>query len=55
MPLFPYLPVIVWMGIIQVALGVTHEHDAQSADDPANLTIKSGTIIPLRTPIAPAA
>jgi hypothetical protein len=24
MPLFPYLPVIVWMGMIQVVLGVTH-------------------------------
>jgi hypothetical protein len=23
MPLFPYLPVIVWMGMIQVVLGAT--------------------------------
>ena len=24
MPLFPYLPVIIWMGMIRVVLGATH-------------------------------
>jgi hypothetical protein len=55
MPLFPYLPMIVWMGVIQIALGLTNDHDAQSADDPANLTMKRGTVVPLRMPFKPAA
>src|SRR4030095_14835082 len=29
MPLFPYLPVIVWMGMIKVMLGATLDNDAQ--------------------------
>src|SRR5262249_43976210 len=37
MPLFPYLPVIVWMGMIKVMLGATHDHDAQSMTDPTDL------------------
>jgi len=45
MPLFPYLPVIVWMGIIKVILGATLDHDAQSID-PANLTMNTASIIP---------
>jgi len=34
MPLFPYLPVIVWMGMIQVALDATDidERDTQHID-----------------------
>ena len=55
MPLFPYLPMIIWMGVIQVALGVTHDDDAQSADDPANLTMNRGTVVALRMPFKPAA
>lgn len=55
MPLFPYLPVIVWMGMIQVVLGVTHDHDAQSVDEPANLMINRGSIIPFPRPLAVAA
>jgi hypothetical protein len=46
MPLFPYLPVIVWMGMIQVVLGTTHGQNGQSIDDPANLTVHPGSIIP---------
>jgi hypothetical protein len=55
MPLFPYLPVIVWMGMIQVMLGVTREHDAQSVNEPANLMINRGSIIPFPRPLAVAA
>jgi hypothetical protein len=55
MPLLPYLPVIVWMGVVQVALGMTHDHDHQSADDPDNLTMKRGAVVPLRMPFKPAA
>ena len=54
MPLFPYLPVILWMGMIQVVLGATHAHDAQSVDDPANLTMSRAGVIPFRTPLAQA-
>jgi hypothetical protein len=54
MTLFPYLPVIVWMGMIQVMLGATHDHDAQSVDDPANLTTKRGTIVSFPTSLAAA-
>jgi hypothetical protein len=45
MPLFPYLPVIVWMGIIKVMLGATLDHDAQSID-PTDLTMNTASIIP---------
>jgi hypothetical protein len=55
MPLFPYLPVIVWMGMIQAVMGVTHDHDAQSVDEPANLMINRGSIIPFPRPLAAAA
>jgi len=53
MPLFPYLPLIVWIGVIQVLLGATHTHDVQS--DTVDLTMKRGMIVPFRTPFAPAA
>ena len=46
MPLFPYLPVIVWMGMIKVMLGATHDHDAQSMTDPTDLTMNRASIIP---------
>jgi hypothetical protein len=49
MPLFPYLPLIVWIGVIQVVLGATHTHDVQSD------TVDRGMIVPFRTPFAPAA
>jgi hypothetical protein len=49
MPLFPYLPVIVWMGMIQVVLGATHDHDAQS---PANLMMNPGNIVPFPRTLA---
>jgi len=33
MPLFPYFPVIVWVGMIKVMLEVTHDDDAQRIND----------------------
>ena len=49
MPLFFYLPVIVWMGMIEVALDATHElderSDAHRKPDPANLTMNPARII----------
>ena len=45
MPLFPYLSVIVCMGMIKVMLGATLGHDAQSTTDPTDLTMESASII----------
>jgi hypothetical protein len=36
-------------------LGVTREHDAQSVNEPANLMINRGSIIPFPRPLAVAA
>ena len=43
MPLFPYLPVIVWMGMIQGALGATAD-----ITDASELAMSRGSIIPFR-------
>src|SRR5262249_25510289 len=42
----PYLPVIVWIGVIKVMLDATLDHDAQSMTDPTDLTMSSASIIP---------
>ena len=47
MPLFPYLPVIVWMGMIQVVLGATGD-----ITDASELTMNRGSIIPFPTPLS---
>jgi hypothetical protein len=52
MPLFPYLLVIVWMGMVQVMLGATPDRDAQSVNDPANVTMSRGSIVPFPTTFA---
>ena len=49
MPIFPYLPVIVWMGIIKIALGATPDLDAQRTTDPANAAMNRASIIPFPT------
>jgi hypothetical protein len=61
MPLFPYLPVIIWMGMVQAMLGATPDRDAQSVDDPANLVddpanlmMNNGSIIAFPMPLAVA-
>ena len=49
MPLFFYLPVIVWMGMIEVALDAPQELDERSdayrKPDPTNLTMNPARII----------
>ena len=49
MPLFFYLPAIVWMGMIEVALDATHDldgrNDAHRKPDPINLTMNPTSII----------
>ena len=54
MPLFPYLLIIVWMGMIKVMLGATDDHDAQSMADPTDVTMHRASIIPFRAPRAVA-
>jgi hypothetical protein len=51
-PLFPYLPVIVWMGMVKVVLDAAHDLDAQPKTDPTNPTMNSVSIIPFPTPLA---
>jgi hypothetical protein len=53
MPLLPYLPLIVWMSMIQVALGMTHDRDTQSMDDP-NQTTSRESILRFPTQLAVA-
>ena len=55
MPLFPYFPFIVWMGMIKVVLDATHDNDAPRIIDPTNLTTTRASIIPFPTPVAVAA
>jgi hypothetical protein len=54
MPLFPYFPVIVWMGVIKVMLDVTHDVDALPINDSTNLMTNSASIVPFPTPLAAA-
>jgi len=51
MPLLPYLPMIIWIGMIQVALGATLGQNGQGIDDPGNLTTHRGSIVPFPTPL----
>ena len=50
MPLFPYFPVIVWMGMIKVVLDATHDNDIPRTIDPTNLTTLRAGIVPFPTP-----
>ncbi len=54
MPLFFYLPAIVWMGLIAVVLDATkldERNDAQRIPDPADLTM-NGSVIRFCLPLA---
>ncbi|MGA8971566.1 MAG: hypothetical protein WCB32_20505 [Pseudolabrys sp.] len=54
MPLFFYLPAIVWMSLIAVMLDATdldERNDAQRMPDPADLT-GNGSVIRFRLPLA---
>jgi hypothetical protein len=54
MPLFPYFPVIVWVGMIKVMLDVTHDDDVLRINDSTGLTANSASIVPFPTPLARA-
>jgi len=56
MPLFFYLPAIIWMGMIAVVLDATRDdlderNDAQRIFDPVDLTM-DGSVIRFRLPLA---
>ena len=56
MPLFFYLPAIIWMGMIAVVLDSTRDdlderNDAQRISDPVDLTM-DGSVIRFRLPLA---
>ena len=52
MPLFPYFPVIVWVGMIKVMLDMTHDDDALGINDSTGLSANSTSIVPFPTPLA---
>jgi hypothetical protein len=54
LPLFPYLPVIVWMGMINIVLSATNDPEAQSTNDPSNWTKKGASVLPFPTPVTAA-
>jgi len=43
MPVFPYLPIIIWRGMAKVMLGATDD-DAQSMVDPTDVTMNRARI-----------
>jgi len=49
-PLFPYFPAIVWMGMIKVMLDATHGNDPPHIIDPTILTTTRANIVPFLTP-----
>jgi hypothetical protein len=53
MPLFPYLSIIIWMGMIKVMLGATDD-DAQSMADPTDVTMNRASVIAFPAPRAVA-
>jgi hypothetical protein len=57
MPLFFYLPAIIWMGMIAAAFDATRDdlderNDAQRISDPADLTVMDESVIRFRLPLA---
>jgi hypothetical protein len=54
MPLFPYLSIIIWMGMIKVMLGATDD-DAKSMTDPTDVTMNRASIIAFPAPRAATA
>ena len=51
MPLFPYLPVIVWMGVLKIVLGGAQYHEGQGTNDPADWTEKRIGVLPFPAPL----
>ena len=54
MPLFPYLPAIVWVGMIKVMLDMTHDDDALGINVSTGLSANSASIVSFHTPLARA-
>jgi hypothetical protein len=54
MPLFPYFPVIVWVGMIKIMLDMAHDDDALGINDSTGLSANSASIVPFPTPLARA-
>lgn len=55
MPLFPYLPFILWMGMIAVMLDPMHGPGEENVRrDPADPAMDPASIIPFPTLLAPA-
>ncbi len=57
MPLFFYLPAIIWMGMIAAALDARRDdlderNDAQRISDPVDLTVMDESVIRFRLPVA---
>lgn len=45
MPLFPFLPLIVWAGLLEFALNTPHDDEQDTQRDPAKI-IDTPNIIP---------
>jgi hypothetical protein len=45
MPLFPFLPLIVWAGLLEFALNTSHDDEQDTQRDPAKI-IDTPNIIP---------
>jgi len=54
MPLFPYFPIIVWVGMIKVMLDMTHDDVALGTNDSTGLPANSASIVPFPTTLARA-
>ena len=52
MPLFPYFPVIVWVGMIKVMLDMTDDDDALGINDSTGPSANSASIVLFPTPLA---
>jgi hypothetical protein len=57
MPLFFYLPAIIWMGMIAAVLDARRDdlderNDAQRISDPVDLTVMDESVIRFRLPLA---
>ena len=51
MPLFPYLPLIVWMGLLEIVVGAMHDREQDAQCDLAN-QIMGASIIPFPTVVS---
>jgi len=47
MPLFPFLPLIIWAGLLEFALNTSHDDEQDAQRDPAKI-IDTPSIIPFQ-------